>query len=126
ISVVSTGAEQREAKRRDLACSRQGPSTSLRYARGDGSSPPLLLLELRQRLRDDLLAVLDLAQEGDAVDLAGVVPAGLDQDAGRLVGRDGHAVQRRGDRLAVELARLLRRRLDHVGRDVALHAVMVG
>src|SRR5258707_12106843 len=90
IPVVSTEAEHREAERRDLASCGQGPSTSLRYARADGAVLPLLL-QLGERLGDDLLAVLDLAQEGDAVDLARVVPSRLDQDAGHLDGAHGHA-----------------------------------
>jgi hypothetical protein len=37
-TVVPAEAERSEAQWRDLVCCRQGPSTSLRSARGDGVS----------------------------------------------------------------------------------------
>src|SRR5262249_56018881 len=66
-----------------------------------------LLAELRQDLRDLLLAVHHLGQKADAVDLAFVVPARLDQDVGLVVGRDRQPVHGSGEALAVELPDLL-------------------
>src|SRR5262249_42101268 len=98
------------------------------WAKGEvpNSALRILLLQLRQRLRDHLLAVLHLGEEADAVDLAGLVPACLEQNTRHLVRRDRQAVQRVRNRLRLELASLLGGGFDHVGRDIAFHAVMVG
>src|SRR3989441_12568391 len=84
-----------------------------------------LLTELGQGLDDLLLAFDDFGQEADAVDVAVVIPSGLQQDAGLLLGLDGEAVHRLGEQLAIELADLLGRVLDRVHSGVALDAVMV-
>src|SRR6185295_14519479 len=81
-----------------------------------------LFTELRQDLHHLLLAVRHLDQEADAVDVASRVPGGLDQDAGLLLRRDGHAVQALGELLAVELAQFFGRVLHRVDRGVALDA----
>src|SRR5438309_11672464 len=81
-----------------------------------------LLAQLGQRLDDLLLAVDDLGQEADAVNVAVRIPGGLHQDARLLLGRDGEAVQRLRQQLAIELAELLGRMLDRVYADVALDA----
>src|ERR1044072_2530308 len=83
------------------------------------------LPELRQLAGDFLLAVHHLGDEGDAVDVAFVIPGGLDQDAGFVLRRDGQAVQRLGQLLAVELADLLRGQRHRVGAGVALDAIVV-
>src|ERR1043166_9921607 len=83
------------------------------------------LPELRQLAGDLLLAVDHLGDIADAVDVTFVVPGGLDQDAGLVLGRDRHAVQRGGERLRVELAELPGRLLDRVDAGVALDAVVV-
>src|SRR5262245_66293330 len=77
-------------------------SRGLRHwaAVGDGDVPSLLA-DPGQDLGDLLLAVDHLGQEADAVDLAVVVPARLDQDDGIVLGRDGQAVHRAGERLAI-------------------------
>src|SRR5215208_6503405 len=82
-----------------------------------------LLAQFGQDLHHLLLAVRHLDQEADAVDIASRVPGGLDQDAGLLLRRDGEAVHRLRELLAVELADLLGRMLDGVHRGVALDAV---
>src|SRR5437868_5989099 len=84
------------------------------------------LPQLRQLAGDLLLAVDHLGDEADAVDVAFVVPGGLDQDAGLVLGRDRHAMQRRGQCLAVELAELLGRVLDRIDAGIALDAVVIG
>src|SRR3989449_6065780 len=84
-----------------------------------------LLAQLGQGLDDLLLALDDFGQEADAVDVAVVIPSGLHQDAGLLLGLDGEAVQRLGEQLAIEPADLLGRVLDRVHAGVALDAVMV-
>src|SRR5262249_40146962 len=83
------------------------------------------LAELRQLAGDLLLAVDHLGDEADAVDVAFVVPGGLDQDAGLVFGRDGQPVQRGGEPFAVELADLLGGELDRMDAGVALDAVVI-
>src|SRR6266850_7320164 len=91
----------------------------------DSALLPALLAQLGQGLDDLLPALDDFGQEADAVDVAVVIPSGLHQDAGLLLGLDGEAVQRLGEQLAIELADLLGRVLDRVHPGVALDAVMV-
>ena len=74
----------------------------------------------------DLLAVDDLDQEALAVDVAVLVEGDVHQDARLVRGLDGEAVQRVGERLGVDLAHLLGGGLDHVDREIALEAVVVG
>src|SRR5207247_552469 len=81
--------------------------------------------QLGQGLDDLLLALDDFGQEADAVDVAVVVPGGLHQDAGLLLGLDGEAVQRLGEQLAVEPADLIGRVLERVHAGVALDDVML-
>src|SRR3954468_4647334 len=88
--------------------------------------PAWLLTELRHDLDDLLLAVHNLDQEADAVDVALRVPGGLDEDARLLLRRDGQAVQQLAECLAIKPAHLLGRVLDRVYRGVALDAVVVG
>src|SRR3954468_15273082 len=90
------------------------------------ASSAWLLAELGQDLDHLLLAVHDLDQEADAVDVAPGVPGGLHQDARLLRWRDGHAMQALRQRLAIELAQLLGGVLHRVYRRVALDAVVVG
>src|SRR4051812_13593411 len=66
-----------------------------------------LFAELRQDLGDLLLAGHDLGEEADAVDLAGIVPSGFNQDRRFILGRDRQPVHRLGERLAIEFAELL-------------------
>src|ERR1700716_1185521 len=84
-----------------------------------------LFAELGQNLDDLLLAVHDFAQEAVAVDVAVLVPAGLHQNVGLLLGRDGDAVGGRRKGLAVELADLFGDVLDEIDGGVALDAVVV-
>ena len=65
------------------------------------------LPQLGKDLRDLLLAVDHLGQEADAIDLAFVVPARLDQDVGLVLRRDGEAVEGFCEPLAIELLELL-------------------
>src|SRR5712692_5149379 len=88
--------------------------------KSDSALLPRLLAQLGQRLDDLLLAVDYLGQEADAVDVAVRVPGGLHQDARLLLGRDGEAVQRLRQQLAVEFSDLLGRVLDRVHAGVAL------
>src|SRR5437868_4018469 len=75
---------------------------------GDKPSHDVKLLpELRQNLRNLLLTGHDLSEKADAVDLAGVVPGCVDEDARLVLGSDGQAVHRLRQRLAIELAELL-------------------
>src|SRR3954471_5499450 len=69
---------------------------------------PLLrsLAELRQFAGDLLLTGDDLGDVADAIDVAFVVPGGLQQDARLILRRDRQAVHGLGKRLAVELAEL--------------------
>src|SRR5215470_6933464 len=83
------------------------------------------LPELGQLAGDGLLAVDHLGDIADAVDVAFVVPGRLDQDARLVLRRDGHAVQRFGQRLAVEFAELGGGVGDRIDGGVALDAVMV-
>src|SRR3977135_788454 len=78
--------------------------------------------QLGQGLDGLQLALRDLGQEADAVDVAVVIPSGLHQDAGLLLGLDGEAVHRPGEQLAIELADLLGRVLDRGHPRVALSA----
>src|SRR5215467_2676296 len=92
-----------------------------------GTCGPTLLAELRQDLRDLLLTVDHLGEEADAVDLAFVVPGGLDQDVRLILRRDGEAVHRLREPLTIELLELLLGHvLDRVDRGVSLDAVVVG
>src|SRR5215510_15712566 len=93
--------------------------------RGGPAANAGLLAQLGQDLDDLLLAVHDLREEADAIDVALVVPGGLHQDAGLLLRRDGQAAHRLREELAVELADLLGRVLDRVDAGVALEAVVV-
>src|SRR5215510_5806406 len=96
----------------------------IRVARRRGGCA--LLPELGQLAGDGLLAVDHLGDVADAVDVAFVVPGRLDQDARLVLRRDGHAMQRFGQRLTVELAELGSGVADRVDGSVALDAVMVG
>ena len=80
-----------------VAIVRPAPATAgaTNAARRDGDQLP----SFGRTALDDLLAVDDLGQEALAVDVAVLVEGHLHQDAGLLVGRDGHAVQRLGELL---------------------------
>src|SRR5512136_541494 len=97
-----------------------GPSP---VRRGSPAEPSRV--QLGQDLDDLLLAVDDLHQEALAVEVAVLVPGGVHQDAGLVLGLDGHAVEGVGEGLAVELPELLGDVLDRVDRRVALDAVVV-
>src|SRR3989442_6102305 len=70
--------------------------------------------QLGHGLDDLLLALDDFGQEADAVDVAVVIPGGLHQDAGLLLGLDIEPVQDLGPQLAFIPAHLIRRVPDRV------------
>src|SRR5262249_33068553 len=97
-----------------------GPDPAIRKAAD-------LLSELGQDFGNLLLAVDDLGEEADAVDLAFLVPGGFDQDTRLVLRRDGEAVHRLREAFAVKLAEFLFGHVfDGVDRHVALEPVVVG
>src|ERR1700730_15863329 len=86
----------------------------------------LFCTDRRNGRYDLLLPTKDLDDEALAIEVALLIEADIEQYTRVVLGRDFGAVQRRGQRLGIELADLLRHRLDDVNGTVAFHAVMVG
>src|SRR5215212_12230644 len=80
--------------------------------------------ELRQDGLDDLLAVDDLGHEALAVDVAVLVVGRLHQDARLLVGGNGHAVQRLGELLRIDLSHLLGHGLADADGELSIDALI--
>src|SRR6266851_7540768 len=83
-------------------------------------------IQFRQHLLDDLLALDDLHQKTLTIDVALLIEGHIHQDARLIRSLDGEAMQIIGEGLGIDLAHFFGGRLDHVDREVALDAVVVG
>src|ERR1700730_256907 len=83
-------------------------------------------IQFRQHLLDDLLALDDLDQKTLTIDVALLIEGHIHQDARLVRGLDGEAMQMIGEGLGIDLAHFFRGRLDHVDREIAFDAVVVG
>src|SRR3974390_174730 len=93
--------------------------------RGLLASDERLLAELRQSFDDFLLAVDYLAEEGDAVDVAVLVPGRLHQNAWLIFRRDSRVMRgfRKGS--AIKLSDFFCDVLDEIHRGIAFDAVVI-
>src|SRR6202048_3262335 len=83
-------------------------------------------IQFRQHLLDELLGLDDFDQKTLTIDVALLIEGNIHQDARLIRGLDGEAMQIVCEGLGIDLAHFFRGRLDHVDREIAFDAVVIG
>src|SRR5437762_7947294 len=106
---------------------KEGPRRTRHYGVGVRSLTSLLLCANRRHRRDNLLLATDNPDDKAlAIKVAFLIEADVEQHSWVVLGEHFRAMQGCSERLGIELASLLRHRLDYVNGTVAFHSVVIG